>query len=89
MAWLRATVGGVEVDDVQHTLLKEILSAADHKGIREQSRDELRALAAADPSSGYVEILALEAYERNGDTHEPDSIRCRSIAGAMIQAAST
>ena len=65
-------------------MLKEVLSYGEAMPNRQEMRDDMVALSAADPL--IAELLQLEAQARDGETHEPESLPCRPIMASILSA---
>ena len=80
--WLRRGAGCTSA--AEHSMLKEVLSYGEAMPNRQEMRDEMVALSAADPL--IAELLQLEAQARDGATHEPESLPCRPIMASILSA---
>ena len=81
---------------LDHKIEVEALSAVEGKARRELARAEfVSAAEAAGPGSKEAQVLELETRQRGGETRqrggatdEPDSLKCRGLASAILRAAS-
>ena len=88
MGWLALTVAKPRMKIFDLTLAKEHLSQVEQKSVRDGAREWLTNRAQQEgPDSQAARLLRLEATERDGDTSEPESLRCTGITRALLHAA--